>query len=216
MTGHRPILERIAILEHADFFIGLASGLSWLAWELGVPVVQISGFTLPGSEFYTPYRVQNVMVMDRESGEYMPLDLEKIYTLASHNYMLLNQGDGFAMFGRNNVTILQEDVMIDNAVLINYIQTMPGNDEYEHVVQGYEDPYGEGRIVIVDSEEPLAPGDVNGDGSVDIEDALLAMRAALELVDLPDAGMAAADVNGDGSVTLVDALIILRRVLGLM
>lgn len=60
MTGHRPILERIAILEHADFFIGLASGLSWLAWELGVPVVQISGFTLPGSEFYTPYRVQNL------------------------------------------------------------------------------------------------------------------------------------------------------------
>ena len=58
-TGHRPIAERVAALEHADFFIGLASGLSWLAWELDVPVVQISGFTLPGSEFYTPYRVQN-------------------------------------------------------------------------------------------------------------------------------------------------------------
>ncbi len=161
------------------------------------------------------YRVQNVMVMDKETGEYQPLDLTKTYKLASHNYMLLNQGDGMAMFGRNNVTILQEDVMIDNAVLISYIQSMPGNDQYEHVVQGYENPYGEGRITIIDYDVPAEVGDVNGDGVIDLADALLAMRAALELVELPDANLAAADMNGDGEVTLVDALIILRTALGL-
>ena len=161
------------------------------------------------------YRVQNVMVMDKETGEYQPLDLERTYTLASHNYMLLNQGDGFAMFGRNNVNLLLENVMIDNAVLINYIQSMPGNDQYEHVVQGYENPYGEGRIVIIAYDEPAEVGDVNGDGVIDVRDALLAMRAALELVELPEANLAAADINGDGSVTLTDALIILRTALGL-
>ena len=44
---------------HADFFVGLSSGLAWLAWSVGVPVVMISGFTHPRNEFYTPYRVIN-------------------------------------------------------------------------------------------------------------------------------------------------------------
>jgi len=56
-TGNLPLQERIALIEHSDFFIGLSSGLSWLAWCTGVPVVMISGFTLPTCEFYTPYRV---------------------------------------------------------------------------------------------------------------------------------------------------------------
>ncbi|MCQ2397122.1 MAG: autotransporter strand-loop-strand O-heptosyltransferase [Lentisphaeria bacterium] len=60
-TGRYPIQERIDLLEHADFFIGLPSGLSWLAWELDKPVVIIAGFTLEGSEFPTPYRVTNFL-----------------------------------------------------------------------------------------------------------------------------------------------------------
>lgn len=39
------------LLHHASFFIGLSSGLSWLAWATHIPVVLISGFTLPVSEF---------------------------------------------------------------------------------------------------------------------------------------------------------------------
>ena len=109
-----------------------------------------------------PYRVQNVMVMDRETRSYQPLDLERTYTLASHNYMLKNQGDGFAMFGTQNVNILQDSVMLDNAVLINYIESMAGGDveteegtvTYDHIIQGYTDPYGEGRITILAGEEP--------------------------------------------------------------
>lgn len=58
-TGDRPLAERVRWLRHAEFFIGLASGLSWLAWAVGVPVVMISGFSLPNSEFETPYRVIN-------------------------------------------------------------------------------------------------------------------------------------------------------------
>src|SRR5262249_58748292 len=58
-TGHRPLQERARWIAHADFFIGLSSGLSWLAWALGRPVVMISGFTHPLNEFQTPYRVIN-------------------------------------------------------------------------------------------------------------------------------------------------------------
>ena len=58
-TGAKPLRERLELLAHADFFVGLASGLSWLAWAAGIPVVLISGFSIPHTEFPTPYRVIN-------------------------------------------------------------------------------------------------------------------------------------------------------------
>jgi autotransporter strand-loop-strand O-heptosyltransferase len=58
-TGDRPLTERARWLKHAAFFVGLSSGLSWLAWAAGTPVVMISGFTHPTNEFATPFRVIN-------------------------------------------------------------------------------------------------------------------------------------------------------------
>lgn len=84
------------------------------------------------------YRVKNVMV----GGE--PLDLEKIYTLASHNYMLQGQGDGYTIFEDNVYT--QESVMLDNQVLITYITEGLGGV----VGAEYANPYGQGRIVAVE------------------------------------------------------------------
>ena len=87
------------------------------------------------------YRVKNVMV----GGE--PLDLEKIYTLASHNYMLQGQGDGYTIFEDNVYT--QESVMLDNQVLITYI-----TEGLNGVVGAdYANPYGQGRIVAVETKD---------------------------------------------------------------
>jgi autotransporter strand-loop-strand O-heptosyltransferase len=58
-TGDKPLAERARYIKHAEFFVGLSSGLSWLAWAMGTPVVMISGFTHPLNEFATPYRVVN-------------------------------------------------------------------------------------------------------------------------------------------------------------
>jgi len=58
-TGDRPLTERARWLSHAKAFIGLSSGLTWLAWAAGTPVVMISGFTHPTNEFETPGRVIN-------------------------------------------------------------------------------------------------------------------------------------------------------------
>lgn len=58
-TGDYGLQARASLLLHADFFIGLGSGLSWLAWAVGIPVVMISGFSHPSTEFHTPYRVIN-------------------------------------------------------------------------------------------------------------------------------------------------------------
>ena len=58
-TGDRPLAERVRWLRYAEFFVGLSSGLAWLAWAVGAKVVMISGFTHPTNEFTTPYRVIN-------------------------------------------------------------------------------------------------------------------------------------------------------------
>ena len=58
-TGNRSLLDRANMLYHAEFFIGLSSGLAWIADAVNCPVVMIAGFTREWHEFYTPYRVMN-------------------------------------------------------------------------------------------------------------------------------------------------------------
>lgn len=62
LTGDIDLLLRTAVLKHAKAFIGVSSGLAWLAWACRIPVVLISGMTLPHNEFPTPYRVINESV----------------------------------------------------------------------------------------------------------------------------------------------------------
>ncbi|MDR1530692.1 MAG: bifunctional metallophosphatase/5'-nucleotidase [Clostridiales bacterium] len=80
-----------------------------------------------------------------------PIDLNQTYTLASHNYMLLDGGDGINMFRDN--TIVVQPVILDNQVLITYIGEHLGGT----VGQDYADAYGQGRIRIL-PEEKIAVG----------------------------------------------------------
>ena len=61
-SGKYTLLDRINQLAYADFFIGVSSGLSWLAWSADIPVIMISGITEPWYEFDTPYRINNPLV----------------------------------------------------------------------------------------------------------------------------------------------------------
>lgn len=85
-------------------------------------------------------RVKDVMVGDA------PLDPAKTYTVSSHNYLLRNGGDGYTMFMDN--PLLQDSVMIDNQVLINYIVDVLGGT----VGDAYADPYGDGRVTIIEAK----------------------------------------------------------------
>ena len=93
------------------------------------------------------YRVSDIQV----GGQ--PLDVNKTYTLASHNYMLKSQGDGYAMFGTDNVEIIKDCVMIDNQVLINYIvEELNGT-----VGKEYAAPAGRITIVTAPAGQPAEP-----------------------------------------------------------
>ncbi len=84
------------------------------------------------------YRVKNVKVGDE------PLDPDKEYTIASIDYILIQQGDGFTMF--DGAEVLRQGVKLDNQILIDYITETLGGV----VGEEYSDPYGQGRIVIYD------------------------------------------------------------------
>jgi autotransporter strand-loop-strand O-heptosyltransferase len=49
--GKPPLEERINEIKHSDLFIGIGSGLSWLAWGTNTPMILISGFSEDYSEF---------------------------------------------------------------------------------------------------------------------------------------------------------------------
>lgn len=56
--GKPPLYDRINEIQHSDLFIGIGSGLSWLAWTTGVPMIMISGFSEPYSEFEDPSMIR--------------------------------------------------------------------------------------------------------------------------------------------------------------
>ncbi|MBQ2661915.1 MAG: bifunctional metallophosphatase/5'-nucleotidase [Clostridia bacterium] len=65
------------------------------------------------------YRVYDIKVFNRENGKYEPIDLNKEYTFASHNYCILEHGSGMKMF--EGAQIVQNDGMLDVEMLEKYI-----------------------------------------------------------------------------------------------
>lgn len=92
-----------------------------------------------------PRRVENVLV----GGE--PINPNATYTVASHEYLLFEGGNGMSMFA--SCPVLVKNAMIDNQALINYIA-----DDLGGVIgAAYANPEGEGRIAFADG--PSAPAD---------------------------------------------------------
>ena len=81
-------------------------------------------------------RVRNVLI----GGE--PLDPAGSYTVAGIDYLLKNHGDGQTAF--DGAELVNDMIMLDNQMLIDYITEDLGGV----VGEEYEDPYGQGRIVI--------------------------------------------------------------------
>lgn len=71
------------------------------------------------------------------------IDPEATYTVAGQDYLLVDNGDGFTMFGGEKNVI--STGKLDSEVLIGYIKDTLGGK----VGADYADPYGQGRIKIV-------------------------------------------------------------------
>ena len=100
------------------------------------------------------YRVYDVKVLDKESGNYKALELDKKYILAAADYYILNFGSGMSMF--KDAKVVESEGMLDVEVLERYItDNLNGviGEEYKNVVNritftdGYENADNEDKAV---------------------------------------------------------------------
>lgn len=70
--------------------------------------------------------------------------------------------------------------------------------------------------VATETPVPVVYGDLSGDGKIGAEDALLVLKAVVQLTTLDDTQKMVADVNNDGDTTAEDALLILKKVVQLI
>ena len=100
------------------------------------------------------YRVYDVKVLDKESGNYKALDLDRKYILAAADYYILNFGSGMSMF--KDAKVVESEGMLDVEVLERYItDNLNGviGEEYKDVVNritftdGYENADNEDKAV---------------------------------------------------------------------
>lgn len=112
------------------------------------------------------YRVQDVQIRNKKTGEYEPLNLAAEYYLAGYNYTLRDLGGGFAMLdGAVNVL---DYVAEDYMVLANYIASFPV-DEMTGLPtisagDGYDNVNGSGRITMITSSQSNAVTEPDGSG----------------------------------------------------
>ncbi len=71
-------------------------------------------------------------------------------------------------------------------------------------------------LILVSPVMAALHGDVNSDGSIDVQDVALTMRHALGLETLNDLQGFLADVNGDGIVNVQDVSQVMQKSLGLI
>lgn len=109
----------------------------------------------------TEYRVYDVKVYNKETGEYEDLDLDATYNLGGTNYTLRDCGDGFDMFSDSYLVL--DGICEDYLALAAYVMAFTDTDgngladiatensplaEYEGYLLDYETSTGSGRIQI--------------------------------------------------------------------
>ena len=76
--------------------------------------------------------------------------------------------------------------------------------------------YITGNLRTLTVKNDRLPGDVNGDGKIDITDATEVQKFAAELIDMTEKQKQSADTNRDGRIDVTDATLIQMYVAGLI
>lgn len=94
-------------------------------------------------------RVSDIKILNSKTGIYEPIDMSKIYTLASHNYLLLDHGSGATML--DNANIISNTGMLDVELIEVYIKEHLGS------VIGKEYETAQNRIKVLTEPETETP-----------------------------------------------------------
>ena len=154
--------------------------------------------------------------------------LHRIKLAVGEHILIISAENGTVGLSFAFFSVYDESYDQSNDFLQVYCSSSNGNDFI-----GWENQSGE--LVSTETEFALSPeyiasihetdftltakyaasflsGDANGDGAVNTEDAVLIMRAALELQ--PEISVEVCDMNSNGIIDIADAIIVMRSVLG--
>ena len=103
-------------------------------------------------------RVYNVEVLNSESGKYEPLALDKTYTVASNNFILLENGDGMTMF--EGADVVSDTGILDVEILERYV--------VHHLGGVIDDRYAQanGHITFTEGIQTDPPYVTDGDRTI--------------------------------------------------
>ncbi len=214
-----------------------ASGASGsdCAWvkEFSIGYTLNSALNVPGGHLnfdfpdqYYPWEVENDYAKSGNAGHAgstsyfkLTIDLEAGDTI-SFDYKVSSETnyDKF-FFYVNDSAVVTQSGLVD---WTHYTYTAPTSRTYTfkwaYTKDGSADrnddtAYVDDIMVVSSGTQPS--GDVNNDGTVNVQDALLTMRRAMNLVGDDALDIHEADINMDGTINIQDAVVIMRIGLGI-
>ena len=187
----------------------------------------------PGNEVEVSYRIKDNqfgfsaldLKIPYDKSVYEPVGITAV-TPAGSLVSPFFVANPFFADGVMRIAFASEDNIMGNGLLftVKYkvAATAPGTGDYPLTVEPVKMQYGSLMDKLLDLEITVnqgvlvigIPGDVNGDGFVTPEDAMLILQMLVGLIDWTPRALLLGDINGDGLVDTTDAALILRMVVG--
>ncbi|MCL1873076.1 MAG: cohesin domain-containing protein, partial [Clostridiales bacterium] len=157
-----------------------------------------------------------------DSAVYTPVGVTAAAALATPFFVF---NPAFAA-GMMRIAFVAEDNVFGNDILFTVKYQVsaaaPGTGDFPLNVEPVKMQYGGFMDKLVDLDVAVKPGtlvigllgDINGDGFVTPEDAMLVLQMLVGLIDWTPRALLLGDINGDGVVDTTDAALILRMVVG--
>jgi len=121
------------------------------------------------------------------------------------------------------VKVDRQDVDLNSAYWSGYSWTVPADATsgtwhaaFTFDTGAYQGAISTDRTFVVSASSTTISGDVDGNRSVTMGDALLLAQSIVGIATLTTAQRLAADVNGDGSITMADTLLVAQIVVGIV
>ncbi len=184
----------------------------WATW-CG-PCQQEMPYIQQAHEYYSSTPEADVQIFGSiyVSGDCTPVSAKNFLENNGYTWPNLVEDSVLAQVFNTSQYIPQTIIVDRHGVVRDHIEGgVSSYNEIREWIDGWYD-------TLLEEEGPIdppatIPGDVDYDGEITSNDALLILRMALNLMECPD--LFAADVDGNGEVQGVDALIVLRRAMGL-
>lgn len=119
-------------------------------------------------------------------------------------------------YGYNNTLLSSQQIAAGGSAVAPNVEALVVDAAGPHRFFAWDKDFSSITADLDVHAEYVLVGDVNLNGEVAADDALLALRQSMGIADLPAKNIFAGDVNQDNSLSAEDALIILRFTMGIV